>query len=231
MSRPPPRTTASGDAVSLQPSAHTTARGRAVAQREHDAMQALALVRTTLLALERVAKIADRAALLLSHNRGLVEPAVKPELKRVQEELQTAVQTAAWSGQALLCGGLSVFALEDPWRESSESLTVAQPDLQEATRALAGVDPNNALLLSQRNLALLAEIQRAQKQLRSTAARVSALLATQRSGDVKRVDDGFISMIGRVRDHVLHAGNAALRVQGAPSTRAAWLIEGCDDAS
>jgi hypothetical protein len=31
-----------------------------------------------------------------------------------------------------------------------------------------------------------------------------------------------------VRDRVLGSGSAALRVQGAPSTRAAWLVEACE---
>jgi hypothetical protein len=207
-----------------------------VAQLEHNAMQALALVRAAHNALAEVARVADRAALLLSHSRGLVEAAVKPELQRVFAAIVGQVQAAAVNGEPLLQGGAQAFALDDPWQPASEPLCVELPDLRLAADALAAVDLSggaNALTVSQRNTVLLGEVRLAQKQLTATAKRLVEQLGKQRrDGDgaplpsARRAqDEGFVSMIGRVRDHVLHAGDAALRVQGPPTTRAAWLVE------
>ncbi|MET0388572.1 MAG: hypothetical protein ABW321_21555 [Polyangiales bacterium] len=246
MTRSVHTTTASGDAITLAPGAHATAQsrtGRTVAQLEHNAMLALALVRATLHALERVATGTDRAALLLSNSRSLVDPAVKPELRRLFGELTDVVHSALWNGEPLLCGGGSAFAIDDPWREGSEPLCVELPDLQHTTQALVAVDlagSTNALIVGQRNGALHSEVRHAQKRLGSTADQLRELLTMPRRAgheaapepparSQRAADEGFVSLIGRVRDHVLHAGSSALRVQGAPSTRAAWLIEGATD--
>jgi hypothetical protein len=42
-------------------------------------------------------------------------------------------------------------------------------------------------------------------------------------------NDDFDRLAERLRDQVLRAGASALRVQGAPSTRAAWLVEGFEE--
>jgi hypothetical protein len=69
MSRAIHETTPSGDEVTLEANAQLCARGRTVAQVEHNAMQALDLVRATLAALSGVTPALDRFALLLSSHR------------------------------------------------------------------------------------------------------------------------------------------------------------------
>ena len=160
MSRSIHATTASGDAVTLETCTQSASRDRTLAQVEHNAMQALALVRAGLHALEPMFRGLDRIALLLSHSRGVVEATVKPELKRVLSDLINHVSVAAWSGEALLRGGARAFALEDPWNETGQPLTVELPDLSESVRTLAQLDLNgaaNALALSQRQVRKLAE--------------------------------------------------------------------------
>ena len=90
-------TTASGDAVTLEACTQTASRERTLAQVEHNAMQALGLVRAGLHALEPMFHGLDRIALLLSNSRGVVDPTVKPELKRVFSDLAQHVSVAAWS--------------------------------------------------------------------------------------------------------------------------------------
>jgi hypothetical protein len=73
------------------------------------------------------------------------------------------------------------------------------------------------------------------KHLSAEHQRLGAVLGRLHRGRVRdttltaaRADEGFVDLIGRVRDHVLGSGSTALRVQGAPSTRAAWLVEACE---
>jgi len=243
MSRSIHATTASGDEVRLEARAQMAARGRTVAQLEHNAMQALALVRAALTALDPMLVRLDRVTLLLSHSRGLVEAAVKPELKRSFSELVEHVQNAAYGGELLLCGGVRAFAVEDPWSESAElPLTVVQlPELSECTRALSQLDLHggvNALALGQRNTHALQSVRKAQRQLQQLAKQLADVLATRRRGAArssqplpKRAgEDGFVDMVSHLRDQVLAAGPTALRVQGSPTTRAAWLVEGTQQA-
>src|ERR1700753_3589557 len=71
-------TTASGDAVTLGAGATLASHGRTLAHLEHNAMQALGLVRATLVALQGVGAQLDRASLLLSHPRGVIDFAIRP---------------------------------------------------------------------------------------------------------------------------------------------------------
>jgi hypothetical protein len=80
--------------------------------------------------------------------------------------------------------------------------------------------------------ALQAQVQLARKQLTAANQQLGAVLGRLHRGRIHdatltaaRADEGFVDLIGRVRDHVLDSGSVALRVQGAPSTRAAWLVE------
>lgn len=238
MSRSIHATTGSGDAVTLETCTQTASRERTVAQVEHNAMQALALVRAALRALEPVFQALDRIALLLSHSRGVVEAAVKPELKRVLIELAEHVSTAAWSGEPLLRGGARAFALDDPWNdETKQPLTIELPDLAEAVRALSQLDligAANALAYGQRNAAAQQEVRRTQRHLQQLAKQLADVLARRRRSAARSSqtiskrgpDDVFVTMVSHVRDHVLAAGPEALRVQGSPTTRAASLVEG-----
>ncbi|MEY4581331.1 MAG: hypothetical protein RL701_6034 [Pseudomonadota bacterium] len=243
MTRAIQTTTASGDAITLEASATPPTRGRMVAQLEHNAMQALALVRTTLAALQRVVQCCDRANLLLSRSRGVVEPAIKPELRRTFGELAELVNGTQFGGEPVLTGGTCPFALEDPWNETGEPFAIELPDLHESTQALAAVDLNgaaNALQLGQRTNALLGEVRVAQKQLGAAVVRLNQVLFSQRRGAEvpgadrsalvtakrdRQQDENFVSMIGRVRDRVLTSGGAALLVQGGLSARATSLLE------
>lgn len=236
MSRSIHATTASGDAVTLEAHAQLAARERTVAQLEQNAMQALSLVRATSGALDPVLRGLDRVTLLLAHSRGLVEPAVKPELRRVLAELSEHVHAAAVCGELLLCGGARSFALEDPASENAQPLCVELPDLSEPTRGLTQLDlsgSTNALLLSQRNAAVLVEVRKAQRRLQHLAKQLVEVLATRRRGAARSSqpiprrasEDGFVSMVGHLREHLLAAGETALRVQGSPGARAAWLVE------
>ena len=237
MSRSIHATTASGDAVTLETCTQSASRDRTLAQVEHNAMQALALVRAGLHALEPMFRGLDRIALLLSHSRGVVEATVKPELKRVLSDLINHVSVAAWSGEALLRGGARAFALEDPWNETGQPLTVELPDLSESVRTLAQLDLNgaaNALALSQRTTTALQEVRKSQRQLQQLAKQLAEVLARRRRSAARSSqtiskrgpEDAFVSMVSLVRDHVLAAGPVALSVQGSPTTRAASLLEG-----
>ena len=243
MSRSIHATTASGDAVTLEAGAQHTGRGRTVAQIEHNAMQALALVRAALAAVEPVFDGLDRVTSLLAHSRGLVETGVKPELRRVLGELSEHVHNAAWSGELLLCGGARAFSLEDPWSESGElPLTVVElPELSECTRALTQHEltgGTNALALSQRNANALQHVRSAQRRLQQVAKQLSQVLATRRRGAARTSqplpkqtpEEGFVTMVSHLREHVLAAGALALRVQGSPTARAAWLVEATQQA-
>lgn len=238
MSRSIHATTASGDAVTLEACTQTASRERTVAQVEHNAMQALALVRACLRALEPMLAGHDRIALLISHSRGLVEAAIRPELKRVLLDLTEHVSIAAWSGDALLRGGARAFTLDDPWNESANNqpLTIELPDLSETLRALTQLDLGgaiNALAFGQRNGAALQEARKAQRQLQQLAKQLADVLARRRRSAARSSqtlskrppEEQFVSMVTVVRDHVLAAGQSALSVQGSPTTRAASLLE------
>jgi hypothetical protein len=237
MSRSIHPTTASVDAVTLETCTQTASRERTVAQVEHNAMLALAMVRAALGALEPVFQGLDRISLLLLHSRGLVEASIKPELKRVLVELANHVSAAAWSGEPLLQGGTRAFALDDPWNETGQPLTIALPELDEAVHALSELDLGgaaNALALGQRNAAALQEVRKTQRQLQQLAKQLADVLAKRRRSAARSSqtiskrgpDDVFVTMVSLVRDHVLAAGPEALRVQGSPTTRAAYLVEG-----
>src|SRR5262245_42490957 len=124
-------TTASGDAITLEAAAELGARGRTTAQLEHNAMQALGLVRASAHALQDVAQLLDRAMLLLASSRAVVDPTVRPELRRVFTQIADVVRTAHHAGQPLLRGSSVVYALEDPWQETSEPAHIDLPDLHE----------------------------------------------------------------------------------------------------
>jgi hypothetical protein len=234
-------TTASGDAVTLEAGAKPAARGRTLAQLEHNAMQALGLVRATITALQGVAAQIERAVLLLSHTRGVVDSSIRPELKRVFNEIGDRVRSAAHGGQLLLCGQTVAFALDDPWQESSGAVCIELPELWEAALGGSGLatlelqNARNALTVMQRLSALQSLVQESMKRFGVEHQRLGAVLGRLHRGRVRdatltaaRADEGFVDLIGRVRDHVLGSGTTALRVQGAPSTRAAWLVEACE---
>lgn len=234
-------TTASGDAVTLDAAAKPASRGRTLAQLEHNAMQALGLVRATLAALQGVAAPIDRAGLLLSHTRGVLDASIRPELKRLFGEIGDGVRSAAHGGQLLLCGQTVAFALDDPWQESSGPVCIELPELWESALGSSGLatlelhNASNALIVMQRVSGLQALVQQSRKRLTAEHQRLGAVLGRLHGGRVRdatltaaRADEGFVDLIGRVRDHVLGSGSVALRVQGAPSTRAAWLVEACE---
>jgi hypothetical protein len=231
MSRPIHETTPSGDEVRLEANAQLCTRGRTVAQVEHNAMQALDLVRATLTALHDVAAWLDRIGLLLSHSRGAVESAISLELERVIAQLGESIQAALLRDDPLLRGGGAAFAVQDPQDMSSAPLRVDLPDLSHAYSELAEIDlssDGSSRMISQRQAALVTLIQGARKQLTTTSQELSGVLASQRppSPVPARVgDEGFVAMIRDLRQSVLHAGDAALRVQGSPTARATWLIE------
>lgn len=231
MSRAIHETTASGDEVTLEANAQLVTRGRTVAQVEHNAMQALDLVRATLAALGDIAGLLDRIGLLLSHNRGAIEDAISMELERVIAQLGETIQAAMLHDDPLLCGGGATFAIQDPQDMSTAPLRIELPDLSEAFGELAEVDlgsEGSALEISKRQAALVRVVQGARKQLTSTSQELSGVLASQRPPSPRppRIEDeGFVAMIHELRQSVLHAGDAALRVQGSPTARATWLIE------
>ena len=231
MSRAIHETTPSGDEVTLEANAQLVTRGRAVAQAEHNAMQALDLVRATVAALSEVAALLDRIGLLLSHSRGAVESAISVELGRVIAQLGESIQAAALHGDPLLRGGGNTFAVQDPQDMSSMPLRIDLPDLSDAYAELAEIDlsaEGSTLLISKRQAALVSLVQATRKDLSATARELSGVLASQRppSPVPPRVEDeGFVAMIHELRQSVLHAGDAALRVQGSPTARATWLIE------
>jgi hypothetical protein len=188
-----------------------------------------------------VAAQLDRAGLLLSHTRGVVEAAIRPELKRVFTEIGDRVRVAAHGGQPLLRGETVAFALDDPWQESSGPVCIELPELWESTlgsNSLATLELQgaaNALTVMQRVSALQALVQQSIKRLAGERQRLGAVLGRLHRGRLRdqqltaaRADEGFVALRGRVRDRVLGSGSAALRVQGAPSTRAAWLVEACE---
>lgn len=231
MTRAVHATTASGDAITLEASAELSARGRTTAQLEHNAMQALGLARACSHALQEVMQLLDRVALLLASSRGVVDPTVRPELRRVFTQLSEHVQASNHAGQALLCGGTVVYALEDPWQETSEQVQIDLPDLSDSA-ALASLELNSAVIVNQRTSAAQALLRKEQKRFAALSKSLCGALEKLHRGRAKnpqapaRVqDEGFVALIGRVRDHVLDSGSAALQVQGAPSTRAAWLVE------
>jgi hypothetical protein len=231
MTRAVHATTASGDAITLEASAELGARGRTTAQLEHNAMQALGLARASSHALQEAAQLLERAGLLLASSRVVVDPTIRPELRRVFTLLAERVSTASHAGQLLLRGGTVVYALEDPWQETSELASIDLPDLNESAE-LVSLELNNASLVNQRTSAFQAEVRKDQKRFAALSKSLCGALEKLHRGRTKnphataRVqDDGFVALIGRVRDHVLDSGSSALQVQGAPSTRAAWLVE------
>jgi hypothetical protein len=230
MSRAIHATTPSGDEVTLEANAQQHARGRTVAQVEHNAMQALDLVRATLAALSGVGPTLDRLALLLSNSRGIAASALVTELQRVIQQLGETIHAAALRDDPLLTGGSAKFAVDDPHDLTSTPLEIDLPDLSSAFAELAGLDLQTTATaqLAATQAQLTAEVQAARKQLGETAQRLSGVLARQRPAREKPVrveDERFVAMIQSVRQSVLHAGDAALRVQGSPSSRATWLIE------
>jgi hypothetical protein len=235
MSRVIHATTPSGDEVTLEASGQLCARGRTVAQVEHNAMQALGLVRATLAALSDVTPVLDRVALLLAHSRGSAMSALVPELRRVTAQLGKTIHAAALRDDPLLVGGSATFAIDDPHDLSSTPLRIELPDLRSAFAELAELDlhATNHALLTAKQVHLTSQVESAKQRLGEAAQRVSSALASQRPPRQKpprAEDEGFVAMIQSVRESVLHAGDAALRVQGNLSARATWLIEVLRDA-
>jgi hypothetical protein len=240
MTRATHATTASGDAVTLEASAEQGARGRSLAQLEHNAMQALGLVRAALVAVQAVGHNLDRASLMLSRSQGAIDPGLKPELKRVIASVTQQVNTASHAGHSLLDGNAVAFALDDPWLEASEPLGIDLPDLTQSVLGKGGLSELDLIGTTSVNIAVQrihaaqSAVREGQRSLSQSAQALSAVLARLheargRSAEPRNQDDGFIAMIGRVRDQVLRSGSVALRVQGAPSTRAAWLVEASDE--
>jgi hypothetical protein len=233
MSRAIHETTASGDEVTLEANVQVAARGRTVAQVEHNAMQALDLVRATLHVLGEVLVPLDRLALLLAGRSAVT--AIAPELQRTIEQLGACIHAAMLREKPLLVGGTVAFVVDDPQDMTSTPLQIELPDLSSAFAELVELDlavsTHAQLCAKQARLAGL--VQRARRQFSDTAQRLSGVLASQRPsspGPARTADEGFVALIQSVRDRVLHAGNAALRVQGSPSARATWLITALKDA-
>jgi hypothetical protein len=236
----PTHATASGETVTLEATAAQGARGRSLAQLEHNAMQALGLVRAAMIAVEMVGSSMERAALLLSRSQGFVDVGLKPELKRVIATVVQQVNGASHAGHSLLDGDSVAFAIDDPWLEASEPLGIELPDLAPSVLGAGGLSEldlggNTSLQSTQQRIAAVQTAARdGQRSLQHSAQALSAVLARLheargRSAPPRNQDDGFIDLIGRVREQVLRSGAAALRVQGAPSTRAAWLVEASDE--
>ena len=234
MSRAIHATTASGDEVTLEANAQHCARGRTVAQVEHNAMQALDLVRATLAALSGVTEALDRLGLLLSHSRGA--EALRPALQRTIEQLGQSIHGARLRDDPLLSGDSATFVVDGPQDLTSAPLEIHLPDLSREYVALAELDlaDSNEALLGAQHARLMSLVLAANKQLQHTAERLTGILSSQRpthnEARPRAEDEGFVAMIQSVRDSVLHAGDLALRVQGSPSTRATWLIEALRDA-
>ena len=140
MSRAIHETTPSGDEVTLEANAQLCTRERTVAQVEHNAMQALDLVRAALAALREVTPPLDRLALLVSNSRSAAASTLAPELQRVIEQLGQNIHTAALRDDPLLTGGSATFAVDDPQDQSSTPLRIDLPDLSAAFSELAEVD-------------------------------------------------------------------------------------------
>jgi hypothetical protein len=229
MSRAIHETTPSGDEVTLEANAQLSTRERKVAHVEHNAMQALDLVRAALAALSDVTPALDRLALLVSNDRGTAMSALAPELQRVIEQLGQTIRTAALRDDPLLRGGSATFVVEDPHDQFSTPLQIDLPDLAAAFAELAEVDLQQmpGALLATKQAHLTGQVQQARKQLTSTSQRLGRVLASQRPPRQKlprAEDESFVAMIQSVRESVLHAGDTALRVQGSLSARATWLI-------
>ena len=235
MSRAIHATTPSGDEVTLEANAQLCARGRTVAHVEHNAMQALDLVRATLAALSGIAPSLDRLALLLSNSRGIAASALVSELERVIPQLGQAIHGAALRDDPLLSGGSAKFLVDDPQDLTSIPLQIDLPDLSSAFAELAELDlrATTTAQLVAKHTQLAGQVLTAKKGLSDLAQRLSGVLANQRPSCEKPLraeDEGLVAMIQTVRQSVLHAGDAALRVQGSPSARATWLIEALRDA-
>jgi hypothetical protein len=239
MTRAVHATTPSGDEVTLEASAQVAVRPRTVAQVERNAMQALDLVRAALAALTEVTRALERAALLLSHNRGPLASSIIPELRRISEQLGVNIENAELHGTPLLRGATAAFALQAASDELSEPIRVELPNLSDAYRALIAdelTSHTSPAALAQRHAQLLSEAQAGRAKLTATAKYLSEVLSNQRPKTPKATlprradDERFVSLIQQVRDSVLHAGGAALRVQGSPTTRAAWLVEAVEQS-
>lgn len=229
MSRAVHATTPSGDEVTLEANAQLAARERTVAQVEHNAMQALDLVRATLHALDELSAPLDRLAALLSHSRGVPMSTIAPELQRLIEQLGTSIHAAALREDPLLTGGSTSFAVENP-QDGSGPLQIDLPDLSGAYAELAELDfaTSTHALITLKQVHLTSTVQVSKKQFTVLVQRLTGLLGSQRPPRPlmpRAEDEGFVAMIQTVRQRVLHAGDAALRVQGSPSSRATWLIE------
>lgn len=196
-------------------------------------MQALDLVRATLAALGELAPALDRLALLLANSQSIAPAALSSELQRVIAQLGEIIHSAALRDDPLLRGGSAKFLVEDPHDLRSTPLQIELPDLSSAFADLAAIDLAAATRpeLASQHAQLASLVQTARTQLSDLAQRLSKVLASQRppAPSARATDDGFVELIQSVRERVLHAGDAALRVQGSPSSRATWLIEALRD--
>jgi hypothetical protein len=235
-----PATTASGDAVILEATPELHARGRLLAQLEHNAMAALGLVRAGFSGLQSVSRLLDRAAQMLAQNQVVLDPSKARELQRVFSELVQHVQTLAYAEHMLLQGETVSFALDDPWLEASEMLFVQLPLLGPSVLGAEGIASTDFGPLTSathvmhringvRNAVAQGHVslQHAVRRLNVVVVRLHANRG--KSTPVPASPDEFQRFTGRVRDHVLRSGASALRVQGTPSTRAASLVEGAED--
>jgi hypothetical protein len=241
----PPQTTASGDAVIVEAtgesSGRDSTRGRLLAQLEHNAMLALGLVRAGFNGLQGVTLLLERATQTIPHNQVVLDPGKTRELKRLLDELIEHVRTSAYAEHVLLLGASVSFALDDPWLEASELFFVKLPDL---TASVLGPDGLARLELESRTSSahvmlringVRSSVAQGHVSLQHTVRRLNVVVLRLhakrgKSSPAPPSPDDFQRLTGRVRDHVLRSGASALRVQGTPSTRAASLVEGSEDA-
>jgi hypothetical protein len=247
MTRPSiPAKPAIHDAVTLEAVADASPRdgnsGRVLAQLEHNAMLAFGTVRAGMAALHGATLMLEPIAQLLSQKQAGIDATRARELRRLIDALKVYVQTSAHAGQALLQGGSVLFALDDPWLEASELLQLQLPDLQ---ASVLGADGLAALDFGARTSALLAthhvdvvrtaiaqghaSMQRTIRQLNIVLMRMKDSRSKSSFPPPPGIIDDFANLTGRVRDHILRSGPAALRVQGPPSSRAASLVEGAEE--
>jgi hypothetical protein len=239
MSRSIHAKTASGDAITLEASADASGRGRSLAHLEHSAMQALGLVRAASGALRDVTRMVERTALVVSRGSGLLEAGLKPELKRMFAELAQHIRSADYAGHGLLDGGMLVVSLDDAGHGGGVPLAIELPDLVPSLLGEGGLcelDLQGSIgtgSVQQRVAAAQTALHKAEQSLQASSKALLGVL--QRLHDSRAIpgsqrtrDEGFIALIGQLRERLLRSGASALRVQGAPSTRAVWLVEGTE---
>ena len=239
-----PVLTDAGDAVTLHAGSDANregGHGRLLAQLEHNAMLALGLVRAGAFALQAVSRLMERATHLLSRHHGVLEAQVAHDLRRVFSDLIQYVQTAQHAGQPLLTGAIAQFALDDAWRQTSEPLQIKLPDLTHSVLSDTGI---HGLELDSRMVVLpvlqalntvRGDIQTGHASLQNATQQLNVVLTRLYESRAKhppaKAAHDFQQLAVHVRDHVLRAGGAALRVQGPPTERATGLVEGLEESA